>query len=72
MDHRAIEEANFINRTGHSVLDYVGSTVSPEMEIPKILWIKRNLNESFKKAARFFDLVDFLTYKATGIDGKKL
>lgn len=70
MDHRAIPEADEINRTGHEVLKYVGGVISPEMEVPKLLWLKRHLPDSFAKAARFFDLPDFLSYRATGIDSR--
>lgn len=35
-DHRAEEEAKLINSTGSPVLDYVGSTMSLEMELPKV------------------------------------
>ena len=35
MDHRAREEALEINRSGQQVLDYVGGTISPEMQTPK-------------------------------------
>lgn len=41
MDHRANQEMEEINSTGHSLLDYVGGKVSIEMQMPKILWIKR-------------------------------
>ncbi|HEY4104834.1 MAG TPA: FGGY-family carbohydrate kinase [Polyangiaceae bacterium] len=70
MDHRAIAEADEINRTGHEVLRYVGGVISPEMETPKLLWLKRHLPASFAKAARFFDLPDFLSYRATGVDSR--
>lgn len=70
MDHRAIGEANEINATGDAVLAYVGGVISPEMETPKLLWLKRNLPVSFAKAARFLDLPDFLTYRATGADSR--
>src|ERR1700694_4105691 len=43
MDHRAIAEARFVNDTHDDVLRYVGGSVSPEMEIPKLLWLKRHL-----------------------------
>lgn len=68
MDHRAMRETAEINATGDDVLRYVGGVISPEMETPKLLWLKRNLPQSFAKAARFLDLPDFLTYRATGID----
>ncbi len=66
MDHRAVEQADRINRTGHPVLSYVGGTISPEMQTPKLLWLKENLPETFNRAGHFFDLADWLTYRATG------
>lgn len=66
MDHRATEQAERINATGHSVLKYVGGTISPEMETPKLVWLKENKPETFDAAWQFFDLTDFLTWKATG------
>jgi ribulose kinase len=35
------------------------------MEIPKILWLKNNMNPSLFSKCQFFDLPDFLTYQAT-------
>jgi len=67
MDHRAKKEADFINTTNHRVLKYVGGKISLEMETPKILWLKNNLpkNTFWQKVGMFFDLADFLTWKAT-------
>jgi FGGY-family pentulose kinase len=70
MDHRAMAEAEAINRTGHDVLRYVGGSISPEMETPKLLWLKKQLPASFAKTARFLDLPDFLSYRATGVDSR--
>lgn len=66
MDHRATEQANRINATGHRVLDYVGGVISPEMQTPKLLWLAENKPETFNQAWQFFDLVDYLTWRATG------
>lgn len=66
LDHRAKAEADFINSLKHDILKYVGGQVSLEMEIPKLLWLKRNLSETFKKIHLAFDLPDFLTWRATG------
>jgi FGGY-family pentulose kinase len=54
-----------INSTGSSVLDYVGGTMSLEMEIPKILWLKRHMPAEIFSQCMFFDLPDYLTYRAT-------
>ncbi len=66
MDHRATAETREINQTGAAVLAYVGGSLSPEMQSPKLLWLKRHLPESFHRAAHFFDLSDYLTARATG------
>src|SRR5262249_31943758 len=66
MDHRAVAEAHRINETGDEVLRYVGGSISPEMEMPKLLWLKRHLRSSFDAAGHFFDLADYLTHRATG------
>lgn len=72
MDHRAIPQAEFINRTRHPVLRYVGGVISPEMQTPKLLWLKKNLPAAWRRAARFIDLPDFLTFRATGDDTRSL
>lgn len=68
MDHRAKGEAEEINQKGHEVLKYVGGVISPEMQTPKLLWLKRNMPETWKKAAHFYDLPDYLVFRATGED----
>ncbi len=65
MDHRAVAQAERINATKHPVLRFVGGRISPEMEPPKILWLKEHLPQTFAKARYFFDLPDWLTFRAT-------
>lgn len=66
MDHRAHAEAAAINAGGYAVLDYVGGRISPEMQTPKLKWLKRHLPQSYDAADHFFDLADYLTWRATG------
>jgi D-ribulokinase len=66
MDHRAIAQARAINATEDPVLRYVGGSISPEMEMPKLLWLKQHLRSSFDAAGHFFDLADYLTFRASG------
>src|SRR5690606_20379033 len=72
MDHRATKQTDVINATKHRVLQYVGGTMSPEQQPPKLKWIKENLPESWKRIRRFFDLQDFLVYQACGKDIRSL
>ena len=65
-DHRAIAEADECTASGHRVLDFVGGVMSPEMQTPKLMWLKRHLPQSWHGAGHFFDLADFLTWKACG------
>jgi D-ribulokinase len=66
MDHRASTEARAVNDTHDEVLRYVGGSISPEMEIPKLLWLKRHLPSTWNSAGHFFDLADYLSFRATG------
>src|SRR5262249_4217598 len=61
-----------IDETKHDVLRYVGGRVSPEMQTPKLLWLKERLADTWKRAARFLDLPDFLVYRATRVDVRSL
>ena len=72
MDHRAIQQASRINATGHPALRSVGGVISPEMEVPKLLWIKENLPSTWERTARFLDLPDFLSYRASGSETRSL
>lgn len=67
MDHRATEQAERITKTKHDILKFVGGTMSPELQMPKLLWLKENMKaDCWDRAGHFFDLPDFLTWKASG------
>ncbi len=66
LDHRALAEAEECTATGHEVLEFIGGVMSPEMETPKLMWLRRHLPECWAEAGYFFDLADFLTWKASG------
>lgn len=66
LDHRAILEAEEASATPHTVLDHSGGALSPEMQIPKLMWLKRHLPDSWARTAWAFDLTDYLTWEATG------
>ena len=72
MDHRAIAEARRVNETRDDVLRYVGGSVSPEMEIPKLLWLKRHLPSTYHLAGHFFDLADYLSFRSTGSTSRSI
>ncbi|KAK6159118.1 hypothetical protein DH2020_006432 [Rehmannia glutinosa] len=72
MDHRAVKQAERINSSKSPVLEYCGGAVSPEMEPPKLLWVKENLPESWSMAFRWMDLSDWLSFRATGDDTRSL
>ncbi len=72
MDERATIEAEIINSRGDELLRYTGGRISAEMQIPKLLWLKRHLPLTWDRTARFFDLPDYLTYRATGNDARSL
>jgi FGGY-family pentulose kinase/HAD superfamily hydrolase (TIGR01509 family) len=66
LDHRAQNEAAECTATGHAVLATIGGVMSPEMEVPKLMWLKRHLPQTWGRAGYFFDLADFLAWTASG------
>ena len=70
MDHRATAEAAAITASGHGALQCVGGVISPEMEMPKIAWLKQHKPECVAPGCRLFDLADYLSWRASG-DGTR-
>lgn len=68
MDHRGEAEAEEIGLTGDRYLRYVGGSVSPEMYLPKILWLKRHRPAAWARLTAVRDLGDEIAHRMTGID----
>jgi FGGY-family pentulose kinase len=67
LDHRAMDQASTLTKSGVESLRYSGDIVSPEMQLPKIMWVRDWLPEDvWQRAATIIDLADFLTFRATG------
>ncbi|MBL8702932.1 MAG: FGGY family pentulose kinase [Alphaproteobacteria bacterium] len=67
-DHRAVAEAAEIDATRHRALDFVGGRMSPEMVLPKLMWVKRRLPAAWQRADLALDLTDWMGWRATGRD----
>ncbi len=72
MDHRGEAEAEEISATGDRYLDYVGGTVSPEMYLPKILWLKRHRPAAWARVTAVRTLGDEIARRMTGVDRSSL
>lgn len=72
MDQRATKEAEDCNKTGSQVLDYVGGAISPQMEIPKLTWLKRHRPDLWARLGAAYDLADFLSWRASGSNARSV
>ncbi|KAJ5225153.1 sugar kinase [Penicillium chermesinum] len=71
LDQRPIEETMQINNTADpDLLRYVGSKMSPEMEICKVLWLKNHMPQEMFDKCSFYDLADALVHIAAGTEDK--
>ena len=66
MDHRAAAETEEVNASGSPVLRNLGGAMSVEMQIPKLMWVKRHRPDVWKQLGYAGDLADFLCFKSTG------
>jgi len=65
-DHRAVAEAEECTAGGSAVLDRLGGTMSPEMQVPKLMWLRRHRPDLWARLGLAMDLTDFLSWRATG------
>jgi xylulokinase len=61
MDQRAKEEAKLISEKV-DIFSITGNLANPSFTLPKILWLKNNEKENYKKSSSFFQPKDFLRY----------
>lgn len=66
LDHRALDEADAMTALGGEYVRHSGGAVSPEMQIPKLMWLKAHRPDIWRRAGMIFDLADFLTWRASG------
>jgi FGGY-family pentulose kinase len=71
-DHRGEAMAEEITATGDRLLDHMGGTISPEMHLPKLLWLKRHDPRAWARVTGARDLCDELARRATGEDRHSL
>ena len=68
MDHRAVKQAERLSATGARALKYVGGTLSPEMQVPKLAWLREEMPATFDAIGLAQDLADHLVFRASGVD----
>jgi len=68
LDRRATDEARYLlENIGDEEISRVNSNpVDPAYIVPKILWIKKNEQEVFKKTYKFVQSNSYIVYKLTG------
>ncbi len=72
MDHRGEAEAEEIGASGDRLLRYTGGSMSPEIHLPKLLWLKRRDPGAWARVTGARDLCDELAFRATGADRHSL
>ncbi|QDY71114.1 FGGY-family carbohydrate kinase [Qingshengfaniella alkalisoli] len=65
-DHRATAQAAWMSALGHPVTARNGGNLSPEMQLPKLKWLKDMRPGVWDVLGYAFDLADFLTWRASG------
>ena len=62
MDNRAVSQAKWLAQALHPrhIFEITGLAVHPMYPAPKILWMRENQNDTFRAAAKFLGVVDYL------------
>jgi FGGY-family pentulose kinase len=71
-DHRGEALTAEIEASGDRILDHMGGSVSPELHLPKLLWLRRHDPEAWSEITAARDLCDELARRATGLDRHSL
>ena len=66
MDARADAEACFTGTIDHPVLRYSGGSDAVEWLVPKAMWVAKYQPETYRRAARIVEAVDFINFRLTG------
>lgn len=65
-DQRASAESVAATQTGHPLIARQGGTMWPEMQLPKLMWLRRNRPDLWARMGRAMDLSDDLAAGLTG------
>ncbi|SLN21304.1 Ribulokinase [Aquimixticola soesokkakensis] len=65
-DHRAATEARTLTQANHPLVRSSGGAISPELQIPKLAWLRNARPDLWAQLGGAYDLADFLAYRATG------
>ena len=68
-DSRARAEAEILSQAAEELEEKLGYRVSPSFGASKLLWLKRNRSETFRRARFFLHAADFLNGRLTGSFG---
>lgn len=69
LDTRAESQTGFIREKfgERSVFERTAKRLHPSYSLPKMMWLKQNKSEIYKKAWKLLMGMDYLTYKLTGV-----
>jgi sugar (pentulose or hexulose) kinase len=65
-DSRSSKEASFLNGIGEEKLNNLGYKFNSSFSLPKILWVKNNLPDVYRKTKYFLHPADFLVFLVSG------